>query len=291
MYYPVIESPAFMDDLVIYELTTKNFNSPGTPQTGTFRSVAEKMEYLQALGITGIWLNGHQWCEGTHFYNIWAEYACIRPDALDPTLGTEADFKALIDKAHQCGIKVFLDVITHGLMNESPLVKEKPEWFKGGSWGMTDFDWYGDHPDLDRWWVDTWLHYILEYNIDGFRLDIAHYRGDLWAYIRRKAKEAGHEILIMLEAGPGVKGISDMLQHGERISDNLDFRPGHRLLRDAAGYLNDRKARLGEHYIVQITYTDGTTQRSSVASDSTESGTVECLQVVQLPVENRKIER
>ena len=53
MSYPIVESPAFMDDLVVYELTTKNFNSPGTPQTGTFRSVAEKMEYLQALGITG----------------------------------------------------------------------------------------------------------------------------------------------------------------------------------------------------------------------------------------------
>lgn len=290
MNYSIVESPSFMDDLVVYELTTKNFNSPGKPQSGTFRSVAEKLEYLRDLGATGIWLNGHQWCQGSHFYNIWAEYACIRPDVLDPSLGTEDDFKALIEKAHGYGIKVFLDVITHGLMSDSPLIQEKPEWFQGGSWGMTDFDWYGGHKDLDQWWVDTWLHYILHFGVDGFRLDIAHYRGDLWAHIRRKAREAGHEIMIMLEAGPAVKGVSDVLQHGERISDNLDLRLGHRLLRDAAGYLNDRKNRLGEHYIVQLTYTDGTTQRNSVASESTETGTVEALQVIPLPPETRRIE-
>ena len=124
MSYPIVESPAFMDDLVVYELTTKNFNSPGTPQTGTFRSVAEKWNTCRRWVLRGSGLMGTSGVRGHTFYNIWAEYACIRPDALI-RLGTEADFKALIDKAHQCGIKVFLDVITHGLMNESLLVKRK----------------------------------------------------------------------------------------------------------------------------------------------------------------------
>ena len=80
----------------------------------------------------------------------------IEPDKLDPSLGTEEQFRGLIAEAHRRGIKVFLDVITHGLMGNSSVIKEHPDWFQGGSWGMTDFDWNGGHTDLDDWWVNIW---------------------------------------------------------------------------------------------------------------------------------------
>jgi hypothetical protein len=32
------------------------------------------------------------------------------------------------------------DVIGHGLVNQSSYVTAHPEWFKGGSWGMTDYN-------------------------------------------------------------------------------------------------------------------------------------------------------
>ena len=104
-------------------------------------------------------------------------------------MGDAAAFKRLIDTAHEYGIKVFLDVITHGVMSGSPLIAAKPQWFKGGSWGMIDYDWYGDHPDLDDWWVDVWSHYVEEFGIDGYRLDVATYRPDLWNRIRRRCAE------------------------------------------------------------------------------------------------------
>ena len=134
------ESPSWTKDLIIYEINPKGFTSPDGPETGTFNSLKEKVPYLHDLGINAIWLSGHSWGDHKHFYNIWTQYACIRPDSIEPTLGTPQEFKEMIAEFHRYDIKVFLDVITHRVMSYSPLVKEKPLWFKGGSWNMTDFD-------------------------------------------------------------------------------------------------------------------------------------------------------
>ncbi len=107
--------------------------------SGTFASLKDRLGYLADLGITAIWLAGYCQCT-THFYNIKSVYACIRPDELDPALGGANDFKEMIAAAHRRGIKVFLDVVTHGVVNDSPLIAEHPDWFKGGTWDMTDYD-------------------------------------------------------------------------------------------------------------------------------------------------------
>jgi uncharacterized lipoprotein YddW (UPF0748 family) len=87
--------------------------------------------------------------------------------------------------------KDFLDVITHGVINYSPLIGEHPAWFKGESWGMTDFDWYGGHSDLDDWWVKTYTDYVTRYGVDGFRLDVNMYRPELWNGGKKELTLAG----------------------------------------------------------------------------------------------------
>ena len=86
----------------------------------------------------------------------------------------------MIDEAHKHGIKIFLDVITHGVMPESPLVKKHPKWFKGGTWGMIDFDWDAHNKELDDWWVKMYTDYVTEFGVDGYRLDLDIHRPDLW---------------------------------------------------------------------------------------------------------------
>lgn len=77
-------SPSYIKDLVIYEVAPKGFNSPNGPESGTFKSTAEKMPYLKKLGINAIWLTGHNWADSNHFYGIWTQYAVIRPTRLNP---------------------------------------------------------------------------------------------------------------------------------------------------------------------------------------------------------------
>ncbi len=225
-----ITFPDWAKNMVVYEISTKNFNSPDKPEKGTFNSVKEKIPYLEKLGINTIWLAGNCWADDHHFYNIWTQYATIRPDSIDPSLGTRDEFRAMIKSAHKHGIRVLLDVITHGVMSNSPLIKEHPTWFKKGSWRMTDYDWYGNKKDLDEWWVKTWTDYVVEDGVDGYRLDVAMYRPDLWKRIRRNALAAGREIVIMQEGkNLYVEGAADTYQHynmltvpGGRVIKGID---------------------------------------------------------------------
>jgi glycosidase len=205
--------PEWIKNLIIYEIATKNFTSPTGPGSGTFLSTKEKVPYLAELGITGVWLSGHNWADSDHFYGIWTQYATIRPDSIDASLGSRRDLKELVKELHKYDIKIFLDIITHGVMKNSPLIKEHPEWFKDGSWGMTDYDWDGNHEDLDEWWIKTHVDYVLDVGVDGFRLDVEIYRPDLWKEIKARCANAGHPIVIYLEWYRPCNNICDFYQH------------------------------------------------------------------------------
>ncbi|MGD0732580.1 MAG: alpha-amylase family glycosyl hydrolase [Terracidiphilus sp.] len=259
-------SPEWMKDLIIYEIATKGFTSPKGPESGTFNSLRGRLSYLQELGITGIWLTGYSVCDPHHFYNIWTQYAVIEPDKFDPTLGTAEEFKELIHEAHQRGIKVFLDVITHGLMKNSPVIKAHPAWFRGSSWGMTDFDWSGGHADLDDWWVKIYTEFVTLYGVDGYRLDVSIYRPDLWERVRINAAAAGHPIVIWEEGNSAIPGVTDFTQaenvfctHPEGVVDQV-------LLNDLPGFYDRKFGRIGV-YDVQVDYQDGSSRKGNTQGE------------------------
>jgi hypothetical protein len=204
-----------------------------------------------------MWLTGYSLCDPHHFYNIWTQYAVIEPDKFDPTLGTAEEFKQLIHEAHRRGIRVFLDVITHGLMKDSPVIKQHPAWFRGGSWGMTDFDWAGGHTDLDDWWVKIYTEFVTVYGVDGYRLDVSIYRPDLWERVRRNAAAAGHPIVIWEEGNSVIPGVTDFTQAENVISTHPEDVLNEVLLNDLPGFY-DRKFGKSGFYEVQIEYKDGT---------------------------------
>jgi hypothetical protein len=105
----------------------------------------------------------------------------------------------MVSHAHEHGIRIFLDVIEHGVMADSPLVQQHPHWFRGKSWGMVDFDFDLHDPELDNWWVGVWTYFIVECGVDGLRIDLGMRRPDLYQRIRDNAANAGREILLMNE--------------------------------------------------------------------------------------------
>jgi hypothetical protein len=262
-----VPSPEWTKDLIIYYAATKVFTSPHGPASGTFNSFREKLPYLQELGINGVWFAGYSLGDPHHFYNIWTEYSVIRPDELDPSLGTAEEFKGMIDDAHRHGIKIFLDAVTHGVMQNSPLIKEHPDWFKGSTWNMVDYDWYGNHPDLDSWWVKTWTDYVTKFGVDGYRLDVNVYRPDLWKKIRENAAAAGHPIIIFEEFNDPIDGVSDFSEHRRAL--NHDSEPVSQILAwDAAGYYRRISGRQG-YYWVEIDFADGSKAAGSTSGEGT----------------------
>lgn len=194
-------APGWAKDLVIYELNPRAFTSPNGvgdgSGSGTFRSLRQKLPYLRGLGINAIWMAGHSQASN-HFYGIWSAYAADRPDRIEPALGTAADLKELVTAAHSHDIRVFLDVVSHGVLADSSLVKEHPAWFRGSSWGMADY--YYQQPEFRRWWVDLWMSHALDYDVDGFRIDVALGDVTLWDEITSRLQEAGKDIVVFPEA-------------------------------------------------------------------------------------------
>ncbi len=120
--------------------------SPPRPVQATDRAAAPSgaqrsgCAILRTVGANAIWLAGYN--EATdHFYGTWSAYAVRTFDRFDERLGTADDFQYLVDTAHANGIRVLLEVVSHGVLRDSPIVSEHPDWIlEHGSWGMVDFD-------------------------------------------------------------------------------------------------------------------------------------------------------
>ena len=193
-------APDWAADLVIYELNPRAFTSPegvgDGSGSGTFASTREKLPYLADLGINAVWMAGHHLAT-KHFYGMWSVYAALDHAQIDPVLGTPDELKALVADAHSNGIRVFLDVISHGVLHEAALVDEHPDWFKSSSWGMSDFDYA--NAEFREWWIALWVGYALDYGIDGFRVDVTLGDAEIWDEVVTRVRAAGSDVVVFGE--------------------------------------------------------------------------------------------
>src|SRR5258707_10746670 len=98
--------PLWYKDAIIYEMHVKTFCDSDGDGMGDFRGLIEKLDYLQELGITAIWL--------LPFYP-----SPLRDDGYDiadyfnvnPNFGTLDDFRALLDAAHQRNLRVITELV------------------------------------------------------------------------------------------------------------------------------------------------------------------------------------
>ena len=161
---------------------------------GNLRGIREKLDYIAGLGAEVIYLNPIVMAWSNHRYDA-ADYMRV-----DPMLGTEADFTALCDAAHERGIRVVLDgVFSH--TGAHSVYFDRFGAFGGGavSAGPASkyYKWYDfqHFPDqYTAWWgIDVlpcvneldpdYMEYILgedgvvatwlRRGADGFRLDVA----------------------------------------------------------------------------------------------------------------------
>ncbi len=81
---------------------------------GDMRGVEAKLDYIQEMGVTAIWMtpllrNKAIQSDGFGHHGYWV----IDFTEIDPHFGTNEDLRSLIDAAHERGIKVFFDIITN----------------------------------------------------------------------------------------------------------------------------------------------------------------------------------
>ncbi len=105
---------------VIYQIYPKSFQDTTGNGTGDIQGIIKRLDYLQALGIDGIWITPmYVSPQIDNGYDI-ADYRNI-----DPSYGTMADFEQLIAEAHKRNIRIVMDMV----FNHSSTFHE---WFKQG---------------------------------------------------------------------------------------------------------------------------------------------------------------
>ncbi|WP_179108983.1 alpha,alpha-phosphotrehalase [Rodentibacter caecimuris] len=91
---------------VIYQIYPKSFQDTTGSGTGDIQGVIRRLDYLQQLGVDGIWL--------TPMYispQIDNGYDIANYREIDPSYGTMADFEELVAKAHQRNIRIVMDMV------------------------------------------------------------------------------------------------------------------------------------------------------------------------------------
>lgn len=165
-------------DLVIYELLVRDFS-----EDDSYQAVIDKLDYLQDLGINAIEFMPVNEFEGN---DSWG-YNVSNFFALDKAYGTKNKFKELIDKCHQRGIAVILDVVFNHSYSQCPLLQMYDFDISGGTTSNNPF--YNDDHNYEEgglrfgfdfnhesnytkdYFKDVMTYWIEEYKVDGFRFD------------------------------------------------------------------------------------------------------------------------
>lgn len=99
---------------VYYEIFVRSFYDSNNDGIGDLRGVTKKLDYIQSLGVKGIWLMpitnspSYHGYDTTNYYNI------------NPDYGTIADLQALVKAAHKRHIKVIMDLVVNHTSSQHP---------------------------------------------------------------------------------------------------------------------------------------------------------------------------
>jgi cyclomaltodextrinase len=196
--------PSWVRSAVLYEVNPRAF-SPN----GTFAGMRERLEDLQELGATVLWImpihpTGVQGRKGP----LGSPYSVRDYFAVDPAYGSLEDFRNFVRAAHERNMRVILDIVANHTSLDSTLWHEHPEYFKKDpdtKKPVSSEPGWGDVIALDytnqalrEYMFGVLEYWIREAELDGFRCDIAGYvPGDFWDEARLRL---GPEVFLLAEA-------------------------------------------------------------------------------------------
>ena len=100
---------------VIYEIYLRSFQDSNGDGVGDLAGIAERLDYLESLGVDAIWITPHYPSPQVDFgYDI-SDYR-----AIDPRYGTLADFDRLIVASAKRGIRVVIDMVLNHSSDQHP---------------------------------------------------------------------------------------------------------------------------------------------------------------------------
>lgn len=163
------------NNLVIYEIWPYSYS-----KDRNFKAITERLDYLANLGINA--LEFMPLCEFDG--NLSWGYAPNHYFAMDKAYGPEEDFKKLVDECHKRGIAVIVDMVfNHATGNHSleklyggyNNLKDNPYFNVTAPHTAAVFeDWNHSYTTTKEHLTRALKHWLTEYKIDGFRMDLSH---------------------------------------------------------------------------------------------------------------------
>ena len=186
-------NPDWWDEAIFYEIFVRSFNDSDCDGIGDFNGITEKLDYLQELGVTALWLMPIHPSPSYHGYDV-IDYFAVNPD-----YGTLDDLERLLEEAHKRGFRVIIDLVLNHTSSEHPWFVDANskadsafrDWYlwsndeQGNGWhqgeqgyyygyfwsGMPDLNYH--NPEVTTQMEDVVLFWLDEIGIDGFRVDAA----------------------------------------------------------------------------------------------------------------------
>ena len=189
---------------------------------GTIKGITKNVDYLRKLGINCIYINPLFAAGEYHKYDLLDYYN------VDPCFGTNEEFAEMVDTLHNNGIRVIID----GVFNhcgwrffafndavEKGEDSQYADWFYGLKHPIVRPDNQEDiptyecfayerlmpkintaNPEVEKYFCDVGRYWVKNYNIDGWRLDVANETNDgFWRAFRRAVKEENPEAVLIGE--------------------------------------------------------------------------------------------
>ncbi len=161
----------------IYEVNLRQYN-----QAGTFNAFQNELQRLKDMGVDILWFMpitpiSVKDRKGT----LGSYYAVSDYLQVNPEFGTMADWKALVNKAHELGLKVITDWVPNHSGADHPWLQSHPDFYMRDSAGNVTwpFDWSDvrelnfDNPVMRDSMIAAMKFWITETGIDGYRCDVA----------------------------------------------------------------------------------------------------------------------
>ncbi len=212
--------PAWAADTVLYHIFPHSFASGRKviKDGGTIRGITENTNYIKSLGINCIYLNPIFRAASYHKYDTIDYYET------DPDFGSKEDFREMVDTCHKKGIRVILDGVFNHCGNgffafqdviEKGELSEYRDWFYEMSFPVSyrtppDYAAFAyvkempklntGNPEVTEYFCNVGKYWITEFDIDGWRLDVANeVNHDFWRSFRKAVRSVKPDALLIGE--------------------------------------------------------------------------------------------
>ena len=125
-----------------YQIFVASFKDSNGDGVGDIRGIINSLDYLEDLGVQALWLTPIQKSDSYHGYDISDYYA------VDKRFGTVDDYRELIYKAHERGMKVLMDLVLNHTSKSNV-------WFTNSQWGRVDAASNINWRDIYNWKYET----------------------------------------------------------------------------------------------------------------------------------------